>query len=92
MNAPRGNPKLDQMRNKDTSAANKRRTDLANDHAREMAKAMAKAMGEGISRPYRHYAEWLNNNGYRTRQGNTWTSSTVARLHKKVLDPAFPKT
>lgn len=92
MTAPRGNPTLDQVRNNDTTEANKKRKTLADDHARVLVGALMQANKEGIKMPYGNYAEWLNDAGYSTRWGNPWTSRTVSRLFKKLSDPAFAKT
>ena len=88
----RGNPKLDQVRNDDTTEANKKRKTLADDHARVLVAALMQANKEGIKMPYGNYAEWLNDAGYSTRRGNPWTGRTVSRLFKKLGDPTFVKT
>ena len=92
MKAKRGNPRIDEVRNTDTNAANQRRKSLADQHASEMAKAIHEAMHAGVTMPYDRYAEWLNDKGYRTRRGNLWTGRTVSRLFKKITDPAFAAT
>lgn len=92
MAAPRGNPKLDQVRNNDTTEANEKRKSLADDHARVLIGALMQANSEGVKMPYDNYAKWLNDAGYSTRRGNLWTSRTVSRLFKKLSDPDFAKT
>lgn len=70
MAAPRGNPKLDQVRNNDTTEANRKRKALADNHARVVLEALKQASMEGVKMPYGNYAEWLNNANYSTRRGN----------------------
>ena len=85
-----GNPDFARIRNKDTSASVRKRQQLADDYAREMAIAFARARDEcGAMKPYPVYAEWLNDNGYRTRRGNMWTGRQVSRLIKRLTQPGF---
>lgn len=78
----RGNPTLDQVRNKDLKAANDRRATLADAHVLAIGQALLRASEEGVGMPYDRYADWLNAHGYRTRRGNAWTGRTVSRIFK----------
>jgi hypothetical protein len=93
MTAPRGNPKLDQVRNKDTTEANKKRKSLADDHARVIAAALLRASTvDDIGMPFGNYADWLNANGYSTRRGHAWTGRTVSRVFQKLHDSDFAES
>lgn len=92
-NRARGNPKLEEVRNKDVSAANRRRKDLADEHAREIAKAiLAIQKEEGGGKSYAAYADRLHERGYRTRRGKRISGKQVSRVFKRfVTGKATPR-
>jgi hypothetical protein len=85
----RGNPRLHEVRPRDTTRANLARTALADDHARATLAALEFAYYECGVNQNGERAAWLNANGYRTRRGNLWSKKAVERLIKRIVRPGF---
>lgn len=92
----RGNPRLDQVRNKDTTAAKAARVRKADEFAMAMKDFLAVARYEDGAKTYGDIARWLNAKGVKTPRGNAWSTKQVERLVErlaalgKVAHPARP--
>jgi hypothetical protein len=75
----RGNPKLGEVANKDTSAANAARMQRADAFALEIAELLYE---EGV--PKAQFVSWLNAKRKFTRKGNPWTRFAIRRLFKRL--------
>ena len=85
MARPGGNPKLREIRNTDTKAANSKRRKLADDYIRATGEKLMEATREhGGGMLHIEYAEWLNDNGWPTRRGGRWTATQVGRVFKRL--------
>jgi hypothetical protein len=89
MARPGGNPKFIEIRNSDTSAANRRRDFLADEHASKIAHALKATFSISGSHSFGWYADWLNEEGYRTRRGYLWTGRQVSRFFKRIGRTGF---
>lgn len=85
----RGNPRLDEVRPRDTTKANAARTAKADAHAREVLAALERAYHEEGVKTNGERAKWLNSNGYRTRRDKLWSKKAVERLVRRVVRPGF---
>jgi hypothetical protein len=89
----RGNPRLDEVRNNDVTAANLERARLTDEHAETIVKAVIELQnvtGGGMS--YGRYAKLLNVQGYRTRRGKFLTGRQISRIMKRYTSgKAKPK-
>ena len=76
---PRGNPRLDEVRNRDTTAATAARSKAAEQRAKDLYWTVADAYGEGC-KTYGEIARWLNKKGQKTPRGKAWTHVAVRRV------------
>lgn len=84
--ARRGNPRLDESRNNDTTAANLARIELADAYAVEVLSWLRDALNEDNVGTHAERAKWLNTKGFKTRRGNAWTKRAVARLVARAIE------
>lgn len=80
MSGRRGNPRLDQVRNTDTSEAKVARVRRADEFAVDMRDFVATARYDHGAKPYGVIARWLNVEGAKTPHGSAWSSRQVGRL------------
>lgn len=75
-----GNPKLDQVRNTNTTAANATRTAKAQEHQTEVRQVIDELQEDSGAMSLRQIAAQLNEAGYRTSRGGHWHPTSVARI------------
>ena len=78
----RGNPRLADQRNSDTTNANLARQLKADEFVLRQLPLMLKLMKRDLSN--REQAEWLNANGHKTRDHNDWSERAVYRYWQRV--------
>lgn len=81
----RGNPKLDEVRNRDITAANAERVRLADEHGMVIMNAIHVAQNQHGHMTLKDYAAWLNDQGYRTRRNSLFTAAHIRRLFDRFL-------
>lgn len=87
MKKKRGNPRLDDVRNTDLSAANEERQRQADELAEQIANLLRDAMDEyGGGRSMQFYADCLNEQGHRTAWGKLWTRKQVRRVLARLSE------
>ena len=83
MGRQRGNPRLAEVRNTNTSAANAARTVAADDFAAEMFEPLRQAAVDGCASDAAQ-ARWLTSNGYKTPWGRDWSHVAIRRLRDRL--------
>ena len=78
----RGNPRLADQRNSDTTNANLARQQRADEFALRQLPLMLKLVARDLSN--RQQAEWLNANGHKTRKQKDWSERAVYRYWQRV--------
>ena len=84
MAGKRGNPRLDQVRNTDTTAAKAARVRKADEFAMSMKKVIGAARYNHGAKTYGDIARWLNAEGVKTPRGSAWTTRQVGRLVRRL--------
>lgn len=78
----KGNPNFHSIRNRDTTAANRARTEIADESVKSLAPLMLELASRGLKKSA--MAKELNSLGEVTSRGKPWSAMAVVRYFRRL--------